>query len=641
MGKGRYNIALLVSDLNDPFSYALASGAMDAAHEFDANLTIFPGKYIGIQDRYNKYDTAYEYQYNILFDLAAKANFDYIIAATGTIAYAIDEKGKREFLRKFENKRLLTLNAGVPGYECIRFDNRAGINAAVDHLAADGRKHICIMAGDLKNEECLERYSTYLEALERNGLEFRQEFMTNCDLSGECINEAERLFDRNPGMDAVVCANDKIAATVYDVLKSRGLQIGTDVAVTGFDNLTVCEDLVPPLASVNADAKALGRRSIEFVLNKLNNVPDNNYEFKTEYINRPSADRDPSYEKIHEKLLVNERAELMDTFRAKLHRNNVFIRDTLMFSGDLRYSYARIMKQLSYIGAMTSFIYTYEEPIVNNYGDTFPDELSWLFRSFSFGRASQTVPDNEQKMDTIDVFDNKYLCVNRQHCFIVADLYMAETQYGIALLEPADDSFFDDLELVTYQLSSAVKTLDILNNQAQLLEELNKKNMILDNLSKNDELTGVYNRRGFFLAAEAMIESGVAENGRFIICYSDLDNLKVINNNFGQNEGDNYIRAAADCFKTIFEDNAVIGRMGSSEFAVLFPKVEDRNEDFYLERKDKYAEMFNESGIKPYKLEINLGISEYVCQNSYDLKAAIDKADSLLFVEKAMKRVLN
>ena len=97
---GRPNIALLAANLIDDFSFSVAKGAMAAAERLGADLFVFPGKYIGLHDVKAAYDVTYEYQYNVLFQIAAEGGFDYIIAAVGTIAYALDTAGKEAFLER-------------------------------------------------------------------------------------------------------------------------------------------------------------------------------------------------------------------------------------------------------------------------------------------------------------------------------------------------------------------------------------------------------------------------------------------------------------------------------------------------------------------------------------------------------------
>ena len=636
MAGQRPHIALLVANIIDPFSNSVAKGAMAAANRLGADLTIFPGKYIGLQNLYEVFDTTYEYQYNVLFDLAAAGGFDYIIAAVGTIAYPLDNEGKKRFLEKFGNTPVLSVAADIEGYDSLEFDNRSGILDIIDELAAQGRQHIGIMAGDLKNAECAERYAAFRDALRIHKIPFSDKYFMCSDISERCREEAEELIDRAPELDAVVCANDDIAAVMYKVLKERGKIIGRDVAVTGFDDLPGSSQLDPPLSTVHADAEGLGARAVEKVINRLNGIDDRVKRFPTEFIRRGSSSREYVFEG-YKKLEENEKLALRKMMNDRIHVDNIFVRDAMMFGGELKNSYAKILKQLPLVGAMTAFIYTFDKPVLHRYDENFPKDVNLLFRSYSYGSVTYTLPPAERKVTMNEVFRNRYLCAERQHCFIVADLYTAETQYGIALLEPESPDFFSELELVTYILSSAVRTLDILSKQDALLNELHLKNLALENESKIDSLTGIYNRRGFYLAAEELIEQ-TGSTREYVICYADMDELKSVNDNYGHQEGDRALKLIAEGLKRIFGNNGVIGRFGGDEFAAVCPKPSGTNLDSYLAAKEKYTEEIHRSGSRQYKLDFSLGLTVAPCENSYDLRAALDRADDLLYAEKSKKK---
>ena len=151
-------------------------------------------------------------------------------------------------------------------------------------------------------------------------------------------------------------------------------------------------------------------------------------------------------------------------------------------------------------------------------------------------------------------------------------------------------------------------------------------------------MTGVFNRRGFYLSAEAMISGAPSSDHRYVICYADMNDLSEINNKYGQAEGDAAIKMMVGMMKTVFDETAIIGRMGSSEFAAFLPKEKDKNLDYYIERKMTYLSVMNNSGSSPFEFDVNMGLTEYTCRNSYDLKAAMDKADGLLFVDKEIKK---
>ena len=270
MSNKKFNICILAANLTDVFSNDIVKGAVAAAKRLDVNLTVIPGKYLGIQEQNDKYDAHFEYQYNVLFDYAAKAKFDYIIAPVGTIAYAYNDERKKEFLDTFEGPPVLCVASQIDGYDHLVFDNRSGIAAAVDYLAERGRKHIGIMAGSPDNYECIERYKAYRDSLEKNGLEFKESYLVYSDISYECKEEAAKLLENNPELDAVICVNDIVASVLYNVIREHGKEIGKDIAVIGFDDQPFAKELDPPLATVKADARLLGSVSVEKAVNYLN-----------------------------------------------------------------------------------------------------------------------------------------------------------------------------------------------------------------------------------------------------------------------------------------------------------------------------------------------------------------------------------
>lgn len=746
----RYCIGLLVANITDIFSNDLAKGAMRAAERLGADLFIFPGKYVGIQGLYEHNETKYEYQHNLLFQFAAEAKLDYLIVAVGTIAYSIDDEMKKKFLEIFEGTPVLSVASEIEGYDFLQFDNRSGITSAMDYLAARGRKRIGMLVGDLLNQECAVRYSAYLEGVAEYELEFEERFVSECHIGYECVPQVEAFVERNPDLDAIICVNDVIAAETYKVLAKRGKVIGKDVAVVGFDDQPFAADLVPPLASVKADAEQLAERAVEKAVNYLNGVEDNVHYTKTRFIPRQSCYADvrflnapetmfegeldeikrnmlryfsvvsenedeaeslcqPLYELLeqlkrdyidrdgdletaerttaHVRKLLGDESPLKNSLSKvfpvvtesyiwllrnctaksigaiktlktlftvssekisddsiakryidQAHVINIFIRDALMLGGDLKNSYAQILKRLTNVGSMTSFLYVHDEPVRHPYGEAFPTGLTWTFKSYCYGSESYMVPDEEQHIPMPEVFRNKYLDSDRRHTLVVADLYSAEDQYGIALLEPRNAQFFDELELVTYQLGSAVKMLHILRRQDMLLTEIHARNLALENESKIDELTAVYNRRGFYVAADKMINAPENKGGEFIVCFADMDNLKMVNDSYGHIEGDFSLRLTAECLRFAFGEGAVIGRTGGDEFAAIIPMRGELNAELVKDRKRRFVEDFNNSRQKPYIFGTSVGVIECRLENSYDLKAALDKADDLLYVQKSKRK---
>jgi diguanylate cyclase (GGDEF)-like protein len=93
--------------------------------------------------------------------------------------------------------------------------------------------------------------------------------------------------------------------------------------------------------------------------------------------------------------------------------------------------------------------------------------------------------------------------------------------------------------------------------------------------SVTDELTGLYNRRGFFKRAEQEL-AALQEAGRpGLVLFLDVDGLKDLNDREGHDAGDRLLVRTADVLGTLFRDQDVIGRLGGDEFAVFVPGSDD------------------------------------------------------------------
>ena len=106
--KKRINIGLMISHLEDDFASAVCRGAIIGAKEIDANLFIFPGRYIeGVYA--DKKRTEYEYQYNTLFSYAFPEDIDVVLVLAGTILNSISYERKKEFLRNIGDIPVITI----------------------------------------------------------------------------------------------------------------------------------------------------------------------------------------------------------------------------------------------------------------------------------------------------------------------------------------------------------------------------------------------------------------------------------------------------------------------------------------------------------------------------------------------------
>lgn len=296
LGK-RFTVGLVVAYLSNQFSWNIAKGAMAAAQELDVNLVIIPMKYIGRDVAPESADEKYEYMFNTMLTHISNKALDYVIITTGEIAYSMTQEDMQRLLGSIGDTPVMSIAAEVDGFESLIFDNTSGVKEAVNYLIKTGRKRIGLMKGEPYNYDCIERNAAYKEAIEENGLEYDEKLTIYNDMSSFCHEQVEKLLNDNPDMDAIVCCNDDTAKTVYEVLERHNIQIGEQIAVVGFDDMPIAQNLTPPLASVKADAQQLAFAAVSRAVDYLNgNTKFIKHErFATTFILRESCFRKEEY----------------------------------------------------------------------------------------------------------------------------------------------------------------------------------------------------------------------------------------------------------------------------------------------------------------------------------------------------------
>lgn len=158
-------------------------------------------------------------------------------------------------------------------------------------------------------------------------------------------------------------------------------------------------------------------------------------------------------------------------------------------------------------------------------------------------------------------------------------------------------------------------------------------------LSLTDELTGLYNRRGFFLLAEQQLKIARRTQTNYCLLFGDLDGLKKINDTFGHEMGDRTIIDAAQILKQTFRDADIVARLGGDEFALFFPVYSGNLNEFYLRLQDK-IDRFHQNSDRPYLLSISIGIQPGNLNNDFSLEELVAKADQIMYENKKEKYCL-
>lgn len=201
--------------------------------------------------------------------------------------------------------------------------------------------------------------------------------------------------------------------------------------------------------------------------------------------------------------------------------------------------------------------------------------------------------------------------------------------------EPYDTS---DARQITLFMNSMWRIM----KQKRLEQEREKLIIELEELSLKDELTGLYNRRGFLsvMTHQCSIAKRVQKNAMLI--FIDLDGMKEINDLHGHAEGDQALTGTATILKNAFRETDIIGRIGGDEFAVFGMVTEGKDFDTITSRISEKLEKvildYNAHSAKTYSISLSYGLAFADSQNAFSCDSMMSDADKKMYLQKKNKR---
>jgi len=156
-------------------------------------------------------------------------------------------------------------------------------------------------------------------------------------------------------------------------------------------------------------------------------------------------------------------------------------------------------------------------------------------------------------------------------------------------------------------------------------------------LSLTDDLTGLYNRRRFFVLTEQYLKVAIRTKKRLLLLFIDMDDLKWINDQYGHNEGDQALIDFAEILKQSFRESDIIARIGGDEFVVLFVST-DENHERLLTRLHENLKDYNDQRSRRYPLSVSVGTAQFDPEYPISIDELLSKADASMYAEKRKKR---
>ncbi len=162
----------------------------------------------------------------------------------------------------------------------------------------------------------------------------------------------------------------------------------------------------------------------------------------------------------------------------------------------------------------------------------------------------------------------------------------------------------------------------------------------LRSLSLTDELTGLYNRRGFLTLAEQQLRlerhSGTARG--LTLMFADMDGLKKINDTLGHEAGSEAIQTLARVVKAAVRSGDLVARWGGDEFVILTIGAGNENLRLMSDRIEQSLDEYNATSGKPYEVACSIGTAPVSLGSGKSFEDIIAEADEAMYEEKKKRK---
>ncbi len=154
-----------------------------------------------------------------------------------------------------------------PDHPYIDVDGAEGMYQLVAHLAEYGHTRIALIQSPRELAFTADRCGGYRRGLEAFGLPFRAEYVAQGDLTrASGRRAAETLLALPTPPTAIIACNDLMALGASEAVQARGLRVGQDVAIAGFDDIPEATTATPPLTTVRQPIYGIGHRLVDMLV---------------------------------------------------------------------------------------------------------------------------------------------------------------------------------------------------------------------------------------------------------------------------------------------------------------------------------------------------------------------------------------
>ncbi|MBO4866313.1 MAG: GGDEF domain-containing protein [Ruminococcus sp.] len=525
-------------------------------------------------------------------------------------------------------KPFVCVDRDVPDCFCVTFSYGSSFEQVVRHMVEVHKpKQLNFIGGMENNSFSEERLNVFKKVLAENGRKFEPErFGYGQFWEGPTLEVLERFYNgETEPPDAIICVNDSEAMTCINFLRSRGIDVPNDVLISGFDGIEEEKYMLPRLTTAACEPDQLCRTSFDMLDEMMAGSTPKERKTVIPYKLRvsqscgcvPHAEADKNSKLIELFLLIKDG----ERHERKMFEYSSHIRELNSYE-----QFARMIPEYCECPVWccidprllrdeqsdnTEELFSTDDMVMfvqcENCGGTASPETYTFDIPFS---RKEILPDLENVLE-------------KHSALLITPLSYQGNSMGH--LAAAMDSKGFDFLFTQRLVSNTNEIFETLKTKIRLQKAYAK----VADMHMRDPMTGIYNRRGFYMRMAELTESGIMNFALFSI---DLDKLKYINDNFGHYAGDKAIIAASKIISSMAGNSAVCARFGGDEFIVVIPVIDGIcPAKKYIKSIEEETEKFNATDKEPFRLSLSIGDACLKVTDKENIDLAMKAADEKMY----------
>lgn len=534
---------------------------------------------------------------------------------------------------------IVTIGCELENHTKVCTDNYAAMRSLMEYFVNEkNMSKIHFVKGVEGNPDGEARYQAYVDVLKERNIPVIPERVTKGDfyVTGGELAVKEILTSGMDFPEAIVCANDIMAITICDLLQEKGYRVPEDVVISGYDYSVESQHHSPKITTVRSRFLDLGSEACKALLDEISGVEVQKAIYlPDEVVLNESCGHYDDTRNIDKQW---EMYHPTDMLQRKLLHQMIILEKNIM-EGECFEDWEAALKTFIDRLEPTEFYCCVNENFIEN-----------IFEIDAIEQEDMSMEERLAYTDDVEIimaykngrFVNKDSFPSR---YALDDLFRDKEYAKTYIFSPfhyLDRSFgyfvFADS---TFPVGNPLY-ISWLIKMGHAIETIRKQNLLknamasLNEMYIRDSLTGVYNRFGMERFFSEIKQKCIMSRSLMQLSFVDLDGLKNINDEYGHEEGDRIINAAAMILQKCAGKFKVV-RYGGDEFIVLGTVKSEKEVESYWRHVEKEIDLYNASVNHKAELSLSYGYDIFKVGVETHLADCIRVTDNKMYTSKKQK----